>query len=92
MLDSIPGEEKGVEAGKEREVPKGGDIVICEVDCILILLEGLASIDWREWGAPYLGNTQVLNRGYFVPYTTQKKNDINPALQKCSNCPFQTDV
>lgn len=86
MLDSIPGEEKGVEAGKEREIPKGGDIIVCEVDCILILPEGLAfaSIDWREVGnrMPYLGNTQVLNRGYFVPYTTQKKNDINPALQK----------
>ena len=36
-IDSITGKEEGVQARGEREVGEGGDVVVCEVDCILVL-------------------------------------------------------
>lgn len=36
-IDSIPCEEQGVQARGEGEVREGGDVVVCEVDCILVL-------------------------------------------------------
>ena len=37
MSDSVAGAEEGLEAGGERKVREGGDVVVCEVDCILCL-------------------------------------------------------
>lgn len=59
-----------------REVCEGGDVVIREVDCILIL----SRINYvnippkkKEKGRTNFGNTQILNRRYFVSYTTSQK-------------------
>lgn len=35
--DSIAGEEEGMQARGKGEVGEGTDVVVCEVDCILVL-------------------------------------------------------
>lgn len=35
VLYPISGEEQGIEARREGEIGQGGDVVVCEVDCVL---------------------------------------------------------
>jgi hypothetical protein len=37
LSDAIPREKKHAETREEGEIREGGDIVVCEVDCILVL-------------------------------------------------------
>ena len=69
LLDSVTREEEGAETRKEGEVSEGGDIVICEVDGILVLvcLLGHAANGVSVEVRTHLGDTQVLDGGYFVP-------------------------
>lgn len=59
-----------------REVCEGGDVVIREVDCILILSRSSMSVmKSKKVGGKKtnFGNTQILNRRDFVSYTTSQK-------------------
>lgn len=50
LLDSVPGEEEGAEAGREGDVAEDLDVVVGEVDCIVILALGVSFSDFEVEG------------------------------------------